>query len=131
MDVQTPKATRDTKDTRARSLEANTRWERLFPELRGVSYNDLRQNAVDKALDPVLVDERSTPELEVSRIPGSITPDVFESSPERHRRSARPVVAVCTIGLRAGIWARRLARAGYAGRIYVLFCNDNLGKQES
>jgi rhodanese-related sulfurtransferase len=119
MDVQTPKVTRDTKDTRARALEAYTRWARLFPELSGVSYNDLRQNAVDKALDPVLVDVRSTPELELSRIPGSITPDEFESNPERHRPSARPVVAVCTIGLRAGLWARRLARAGYAGPIYV------------
>jgi rhodanese-related sulfurtransferase len=91
-------------------------WAVLFRELPAVSHQDVLL-MIQIGKDPILVDVRSAPEPEVSRIAGSVTPEEFEASPARH--SARPVVSICTIGLRAGLWATRLLRLGYAGPIFV------------
>jgi rhodanese-related sulfurtransferase len=103
-------------EARAHALAAYERWAVLFHELPAVSHQELLF-MIQNGKNPILVDVRSVPELDVSRIAGSVTPEEFEASPARH--SARHVVSICTIGLRAGLWATRLQRSGYAGPIFV------------
>ena len=70
----------------------------------------------DGAAQFVLVDVRAPRETAVSIIPGAITREAFERDPVRYR--GRLVIPYCTIGVRSGDWARRLARDGWRVRNY-------------
>jgi rhodanese-related sulfurtransferase len=101
---------------RAAALAVHQQFVALHGDLPTVSFAELC------ALPPttVVVDVRTAGEVAVSRMPGSIT--AAEFTPARSGANGRPppVVAVCTVGLRAAVWARDLAgRGGYAGPVYV------------
>jgi rhodanese-related sulfurtransferase len=59
----------------------------------------------------LLVDVREPREWGVSMLPGAVSRQAFER--DRHRHRGRPIVAYCTIGLRSGLYARRLRREGF------------------
>ena len=60
--------------------------------------------------DVVIVDVREQAELEVSRLPNSITPKELESYLEGHEKQR--IVIYCTIGYRSGKFTRSLKKKG-------------------
>lgn len=111
-----PASTSIDPSARAGALGMNRRFVKYHGGLPSLSYADLQriQNS-----NPLIVDVRTREERDVSFIPGSVTP----SEVKLHLHPAqpiRPVVSVCTVGLRAGIWAKEFARnERYTGPVYV------------
>lgn len=66
--------------------------------------------------DFVLVDVRSDAEVNVSVIPGAITKAQFEK--DRRRYADRLVIPYCTVGVRSGAYAKRLAKDGMKVKNY-------------
>ena len=71
---------------------------------------------VDEDPPIILVDVRGEAERSVSRIPGSITADEYESN--RRRYADKIIVPYCTVGGRSYLYARRLVEAGTASNNY-------------
>ncbi|SBO44123.1 rhodanese-like domain-containing protein [Cyanobium sp. NIES-981] len=95
--------------------------ERLYADFRRARFADVpditvaelqRQTLQHPQL--VLVDVRELRERAVSILPGAISVEVFERQKERYRSSL--VVPYCTIGLRSGLYGRRLIREGFRTR---------------
>lgn len=106
-------------DERAGTVErlyADFRRDR-FAEVPDITVADLQRLTL-QGRQLVLVDVREPHERRVSTLPGAITAEQFERSSnadrERYRRGL--VVPYCTIGLRSGLYARRLIRQGYPTR---------------
>lgn len=59
---------------------------------------------------PLLIDVRDPHERAVSILPGAISLEDYEANRARH--NGRPVVTYCTVGVRSGYVARRLAKEG-------------------
>ena len=77
-----------------------------------------REPPLPPPLVVVLVDARSTPERDVSMIPGAVSLREFEQDVVRTLPADATVVVYCTIGYRSGYSARRLAEQfGLEGRI--------------
>ena len=75
---------------------------------------EIEPDALAEALEKdevVLVDTRDPREWEVSRIPGAITQEEFES--RRDSLKDRPIVAYCTVGYRSGQFAKDLIEQGF------------------
>ncbi len=79
-----------------------------FPEVPGLTVEELA--ALDRE-DFVLVDAREPAERRVSKIPGAVTREDFESDPPA--RAGRRVVTYCTVGYRSGLYAAELRRRGF------------------
>ena len=67
--------------------------------------------AEKSAMNPVIVDVRGAEEWGVSRIPGAITIDDFESNNAQYRD--RKIVVYCTIGARSGRVGMSLMKRGF------------------
>jgi rhodanese-related sulfurtransferase len=101
--------------SRSKVLHIHQKALRLAGGLPSLSLSDLRDLSL-----PLLVDVRTAVEMNVSVVQGSLTPSAFDSVRVQASTSHRPVVAICTVGLRAGLWARQLNESGlYDGEIYV------------
>lgn len=84
------------------------------PRVDSIETQEL-QSALDDG-EVVLVDVRSEAEQAVSRIPTAISKAEFEREMEKHRD--RTIVPYCTVGGRAYLYARRLARQGFETRCH-------------
>ncbi|MEL6106997.1 MAG: rhodanese-like domain-containing protein [Planctomycetota bacterium] len=84
------------------------------PRIDSIATQEL-QSALESD-EVVLVDVRSDAEQAVSRIPSAISKSEFEIDPEKHR--GRMIVPYCTVGGRAYLYARRLARQGFETRCH-------------
>ena len=93
----------------ARVEEMSDEVERRFPDVEVVTVDDVGRLLETGSV--VLVDARSAREREVSWIPGAITSEEFERTPERY--ADRTVVAYCTIGHRSSEYAQRQIAAGH------------------
>ncbi|MBI1355612.1 MAG: hypothetical protein GC160_14840 [Acidobacteria bacterium] len=80
-----------------------------FPAVEGVSAAEALRLADEDAA--VFVDIRTPEEQAVSKIPGALTAEQFESDRESYR--GRLVVAYCTIGARSGKYAKQLQADGF------------------
>lgn len=74
-----------------------------------ISTSDLR-SAMSSDEPPVLIDVRSESEQTVSRIPGAITQQEYETGAGEF--TDRRVVAYCTVGGRSYLYARKLVATG-------------------
>jgi rhodanese-related sulfurtransferase len=84
----------------------------LFPGLPEIT---VAEWAARPASPPaVLVDVRQSCERRVSMLPGAISRQDFERNRARYRSWV--VVPYCTIGLRSGLYTRKLRRQGFAAR---------------
>lgn len=85
---------------------------RMFgrPEVGTITARELCSAIESGDSSPVLVDVRSDEELAVSRIPGAITQQEYESAAAE--LAGRPVVAYCTVGGRSYLYARKLVAGG-------------------
>lgn len=99
----------DESPERSLALSAHRNCSRFYAGFETVSY----ANLASIPSSTILVDVRSATEVAVSRIPGSVQPHEFDSA------SDAAVLVVCTLGLRAGLWAGKLAKSGYTGDILV------------
>ncbi|MEO1528542.1 MAG: rhodanese-like domain-containing protein [Planctomycetota bacterium] len=66
--------------------------------------------------DVVLVDVRSEAERSVSMIPGAVSKEQFEDEADQYRD--RTIVPYCTVGGRALLYARKLAKQGFDTRCH-------------
>lgn len=82
-----------------------------FPQVKSITVTKLQQ-LQQQNQKIVLVDVRSPQERSVSKIPGAIAPEEFESNLARYSNSETVVVAYCTIGYRSGKYAQKLRRQG-------------------
>lgn len=90
---------------RRKALTAHRRFRRFHGGLPSLSYAGLVSL---QDVNPLLVDVRTDAERLVSIIPGAIPSRQVDK--ELLRMDAeRPLVAVCTVGLRAGLWASNFA----------------------
>lgn len=80
------------------------------PHVATISTEELRWQLTNGKSHPVLVDVRSRSEQSVSKIPGAITLDEYESDAEYF--TGRCVVIYCTVGGRSYLYARKLVAAG-------------------
>ena len=80
-----------------------------FPDVPEVGPEELSQAMEDG--QTVVVDVREPREWDVSRIPGAIALDTFESNQAQYKD--RPIVAYCTIGYRSGQFAQRMIQDGF------------------
>lgn len=99
----------DESPERSLAFSAHKNCSRFYAGFETVGY----ANLASIPTSTVLVDVRSPAEVAVSRIPGSVLPHEFDST------SHATVLVVCTLGLRAGLWAGKLAQNGYKGDILV------------
>ena len=76
--------------------------------------HELAKSLDDGAI--VLVDVRSDAERAVSVIPGAISKDTFEAASDQYRDQT--VVPYCTVGGRAYLYARKLAKEGFETRCH-------------
>jgi rhodanese-related sulfurtransferase len=90
---------------------------KILPLAGGLS--SLSLSSLRDLVSPILVDVRTPSEMGLSIIRGSLTPAQFAAARTDASAAGRPVVCVCTIGLRAGLWARKLAESDYQGDVYV------------
>lgn len=96
-------------DRRAKAAELLQGWTRSFADIPRASGKEVVQLR-DSGRKVVLIDVRSTAEMEVSVLPGAIGADEFErrcrSSPEEYHDAI--CIPYCTIGFRSGLYCRRL-----------------------
>ena len=96
-------------DDRAKAEELFARWTRSFADIPRASGKEVVQLR-DSGRKVVLIDVRSTAEMEVSVLPGAIGADEFGrrycSSPEEYHDAV--LIPYCTIGFRSGLFCRRL-----------------------
>ena len=96
-------------DDRAKAEELFARWTRSFADIPRASGKEVVQLR-DSGRKVMLIDVRSTAEMEVSVLPGAIGADEFErryrSSPEEYHDAV--LIPYCTIGFRSGLFCRRL-----------------------
>lgn len=71
---------------------------------------DIAPPRLDELADPLLVDVRPWAERRISSIPGAIG---LGELADRGVHPRRPVVTFCTMGIRSGYRAHRLARRGH------------------
>ena len=81
-----------------------------FPKVKDLS----PQQVMDlmKKGDLVLVDTRKPAEMQVSMLPGAITKREYLLEPGRYKNVT--VVTYCTISYRSGVFARDMAKQGFA-----------------
>jgi rhodanese-related sulfurtransferase len=84
-----------------------------FAEVPDLGVADL-QRARSEGQPIVLVDVREPRERAVSTLPGAIGVEAFERRKQRYRSSL--VVPYCTIGLRSGLYSRKLIQEGFRTR---------------
>jgi len=82
---------------------------REFPDVEGIGVDEVRR--LHETGQAVFIDARSPAERAISTLPGAITPEEFERSPELY--SDRTAIAYCTIGYRSAELARRLSTDGH------------------
>ena len=96
-------------DDRAKAEELFARWTRSFADIPRASGKEV-VHLRDSGRKVVLIDVRSTAEMEVSVLPGAIGADEFgrryRSSPEEYHDAI--LIPYCTIGFRSGLFCRRL-----------------------
>lgn len=99
--------------TRSEALAVHQKFEKVWDGLPTICSADLHSLPAGTAI----VDVRTKDEIDVSRIPDSITLEEFQ---EARRSGAEPpaVVSVCTIGVRASLWAHEL-RQDFVGPVYI------------
>jgi len=84
-------------------------WSLTTPDLPTVDATTLRQELASET-PPVLVDVRPSHERAVSVLPGAVALETWEAN--RDDYAGRPVVTYCTVGVRSGYVALRLAEQG-------------------
>jgi rhodanese-related sulfurtransferase len=89
---------------------------RLFPGVPDISVADLLRagSSAGTGRRAQLVDVRDAHEQAVSMLPGAISRQAFERDREDYR--GQLIVPYCTIGLRSGLYTRRLIDEGFAAR---------------
>ena len=96
-------------DDRAKAADLLARWTRSFADIPRASGKEV-VTLRDSGRKVVLIDVRSSAEMEVSVLPGAIGADEFErrcrSSPEEYHGAI--CIPYCTIGFRSGLYCRRL-----------------------
>jgi rhodanese-related sulfurtransferase len=97
------------------AIEAWRCW-RGGKSVKNFSTEELREFMSREDSEFVLVDVRGKCERAVSRIPGSITTEEYESNPQRFL--GKTIVPHCTVVGRSYLYARRLAHAGIETRNY-------------
>lgn len=99
--------------TRSDALAMHKKFEKIWGGLPTVCSADLPS----LPSGTVIVDVRTKDEIDVSRIPNSLTVEEFQAA---RQSGAEPpaVVSVCTVGVRASLWAHEL-RKGFAGPVYI------------
>lgn len=99
--------------TRSDALAVHKKFEKVWGGLPTVCSADVSSLPAGTAL----VDVRTKDEIDVSRIPNSITVDEFQAA---RQSGVEPpaVVSVCTIGVRASLWGHEL-RKDFAGPVYI------------
>lgn len=100
-------------ETRLAAMAAHRRCSKHWSDLPTISATDLATLPEGTAI----VDVRTKEELDVSRIPNSVTVAELEAA-RRSGTEPPAVVSVCTVGFRAGLWAQAL-RLDYSGPIFV------------
>ena len=94
---------------RAKAADLLDRWTRSFADIPRASGKEVVQLR-DSGCKVVLIDVRSTAEMDVSVLPGAIGAEEFErrcrSSPEEYHDAI--CIPYCTIGFRSGLYCRRL-----------------------
>lgn len=83
--------------------------ESRFPDVVQVSVDEVRRLLAKDSV--LLVDVRSDEERAVSMLPGAISAEEYEASPERYAGVA--VVAYCTVGARSSRFAAAMGERGF------------------
>jgi len=95
-------------DKAARIAEMYADYSKKFPQVEGISAEELRGLEPDRKV--ALVDVRTPEEQAVSMIPGAITQQEFDAHRANYADSL--VVTYCTIGARSGEYAAKLREEG-------------------
>ncbi|KAK9804025.1 hypothetical protein WJX73_003094, partial [Symbiochloris irregularis] len=83
-----------------------------FPKVPAVTAAELHTlMSSPDAANVLLVDTRTEAEIEVSRIPGSISKAEFEQHKEES--AGKTIIAYCTVGFRSGQYLKPLHEAGF------------------
>ena len=80
-----------------------------FPEVAEITAEQLMEKR--KSQDIVLVDVRQPQERAVSMIPGAITSETFEASPQDYE--GKTIITYCPVGGRSGMYAQKLQARGF------------------
>ena len=84
-------------------------YKRHFPDVPDIDPGEIMSATNRESV--ILVDVRDKKEQAVSMIPGAITQTQFEKDREGYK--GQTVVTYCTIGYRAGLYAKRLRKQGW------------------
>ena len=84
-------------------------YKRHFPDVPDIDPGEIMSATNRESV--ILVDVRDQKEQAVSMIPGAITQTQFEKDREGYK--GQTVVTYCTIGYRAGLYAKRLRKQGW------------------
>lgn len=97
--------------TRKSAVDAMAeRLSKRFFDVRNISPAQLVDMQQQEISPVTIVDTRTPEEFEVSRIPGGVTMEQFES--RKAESCTGPIVAYCTIGYRSSQFAEKLSRQG-------------------
>ena len=83
-------------------------YEHRFPEVRGISAEEARD--LHQLGQVIFVDVREPAEMDVSMLPDAVSEREYNAHPNRFLN--KTVVAYCTIGLRSGEFAEKMAEPG-------------------
>ena len=105
-----PNYTNHSEEWKQEKIESlSTQYARKYPDVRNISAEELQK--LQQQEDVVLVDVRTSEEMEVSMIMGAISRAEFEREQDKYKNYT--IVPYCTIGNRSIAYAEQLQERGF------------------